>query len=119
MSIEETITEHLTLANGPSECVCACDSTWRTHGDYRTHLAEALTAAGYRKPRTATEIGIVFNGHASMLNPPAMSLEEFKERYERETGWMITDRDVYIQRTFQVVNPSPSDWELHTPEPQS
>lgn len=88
--------------------------------NWETRIADAILAAGYRKPRTITEYSIVFNGHASGLIPPATSIAEFQERYERETGWMLTDRDVYIQRTFQTIDPEFGDWELMpttAPEP--
>lgn len=80
-------------------------------------IAMAVYAAGYRKPRTVTEYGIVFNRNACGLIPPALSLEEFKERYPHETGWSITDRDTYLQRTRQEVDPEPGEWELMPSEP--
>ena len=69
------------------------------------------------KPRTVTEYGIIFNRNACGLIPPALSLEEFKERYPHETGWSITDRDVYIQRTRKAVDPEPGEWEALLTEP--
>lgn len=79
--------------------------------EYVYGIADGLIAAGYRKPRTVTEYGMVFNRSAASLTPPALSLDEFKDRYPRETGWFISDRDVYIQRTRQEVGPLAGEWE--------
>lgn len=76
-------------------------------------LAHATLAAGYRKTDTVTEYGIVFNGSAVFLTPPADSLDEFKERYEREHGWMITDRDTFLTRTYSRCAPEPSAPVIH------
>lgn len=71
-------------------------------------IADALLAAGYRKPQQVTEYGIAFNRSAVFLKPPAHSLDEFKERYPREHGWILTDRDIYLVRTYMRVDPEAS-----------
>lgn len=83
-----------------------------TNGHIGGLLKTIKALRGKLESRTVTEYGIVFNRNACSLIPPALSLEEFKERYPHETGWSITDRDTYLQRTRQVVDPEPGTWEL-------
>lgn len=90
-------------------------ATTKEHA-YAYAIADGLITAGWTKPRTVTEYGIVFNRNACSLIPPALSLDEFKERYPHETGWSITDRDTYLQRTRQEVDPEPGAWEVMTTE---
>ena len=76
-------------------------------------VADTIIAAGYRKPERVTEFGTIFNRAAVFLNPPAESLEEFKERYESESGWMLTERDPILTRTFLRCDPATSEPTLH------
>jgi hypothetical protein len=80
----------------------------------RTDLVSAaILADGYRKTESATEYGIVFNGRAVFLVPPAESLDEFKDRYESDCGWMITERDTFLTRTYTRCAPDPSAPVIH------
>src|SRR5687768_5845348 len=82
-------------------------------GKTAPRAADAILAAGYRKAVTVTEFGTIFNHSPVFLNPPAESLEEFKDRYEREFGWMLTERDPILSRTFLRCNPEPGEPVLH------
>lgn len=53
--VEALLYAHRTLANGPSDCVCACDRTWRPASEYRAHLATVLAALLDRERRAAAE----------------------------------------------------------------
>lgn len=75
--------------------------------------ADCIIDAGYRKAVRATEFGTIFNRAAVFLVPPAESLEDFKERYEREFGWILTERDPILSRTFVRCDPEPSEPVLH------
>jgi len=81
--------------------------------DVLDKTSDALLAAGYRKAEQVTEFGTIFNRSAVFLNPPAESVEEFKNRYESECGWMLTERDPILTRTFLRCDPEPSEPVLH------
>jgi hypothetical protein len=89
------------------------DPTKREIGAQVDTAIDAILAAGYRKAVTATEFGIIFNRAAMFLSPPAESLEEFKERYEQDYGWMLTERDTILTRTFLRCDPEPGEPVLH------
>lgn len=38
--------------SGGTHTACRCDRKWVLHAEYRTHLADELTKAGYGKVRT-------------------------------------------------------------------
>lgn len=80
------------------------------------HLTDAVLSVGYRKAVRVTEFGTIFNRAAVFLNPPAESVEEFKGRYEQEFGWMLTERDPILTRTFLRCDPEPSEPVLHASE---
>lgn len=82
------------------------------NGEQRA-IANAVHAAGYRKAVTVTEFGTIFNRTVIFLNPPAESLDVFKERYEREFGWMLRERDPILTRTFLRCDPEPGEPVLH------
>lgn len=86
---------------------------WADAYEQEKPVVDAILAAGYRKTERVTEFGTIFNCAAVFLNPPAETVEEFKERYEREFGWMLTERDPILARTFLRCDPEPTEPVLH------
>ena len=99
--------------NAPTDIAEAEWDRIKGNETYAHMIADGLLAAGYRKAERATEFGTIFNRAAVFLNPPAESVEEFRERYESEFGWMLTERDPILTKTFLRCDPEPSEPALH------
>lgn len=99
--------------------VCSCGTAMQPQeaqwdlANLASHQSEVLHSHGYRKVERVTEYGTVFNRRAIFLMPPAETIEEFKERYERELGWMLTERDPILTRTFLRCDLEPTEPVLH------
>lgn len=100
--------------------VCTCGTAMQPNevmedlANLAAHQTDVMLTAGYRKAERVTEYGTVFNRAAVFLNPPAETIEEFKGRYESEFGWILTERDPILTRTFLRCDPEPSEPTIHT-----
>lgn len=75
--VQDTLSEHRTVANGPGDCACACNRTWVSDVEYRRHLAQAVIddlalTVETRAVAPSYDGGHVYYNPEAARNPDAM-----------------------------------------------